>query len=1055
MAKKKSPAELKQEGVELAAQIAAVRKKPHNFALLMGKDGLFFETHLKKSPEILWRTAKKAGGGPKGVMGTVTAKGKIIEMNCLADGAPSSLPKLAKKHFAERGQPFKFILNMPGGTLSDGEDGEAPGEDLEPRRKALIAEFKKLAPDLKLVLDASDPETKKAMTAQAAEFTKQVKGEDLDRAEALLKELTAKSEEMKNKPRRDAGPSVPPPQGEKPGSVEAPQTGTPDAVRRAELTAEFVKLQPDLMKALASSNEGLRKKAKTLSDMFAQDMKAGNFDKAAKTLTLLKKTAQGGAKLPVDGGQVEGVKSIFDSIGEALGEGAAGLMKSFEETKAEIGDALDAAGDALNEAGEAIGDALEDLADGARDVLGILSEEDEANKDKVDDFGLSEDQQMVLVRAARDDPGAIAAALPVLEKIKTLKLPPKQFENLLAMSKSEPKAYEATVAAMANIDGAGAMDISVEAMTASLQKIETTTQKHREMLTKYYKDKAAQDKAEAAHKAAAKELADAKLAEQRAAAALKAYEDSLPADLSTLSEADRNAAVAESTRLINLHGDAKTATTAATTKEATAKTTLTTAQTTFNQTVSDYWAANTAKDQAIADNETLEDKRELVDAISFGPLSGDAKVPLDDEAKAKMIEAYGKSPDVGQEALNLIKTMDDPSVVVENVGAIVDRLNAGFADAKGKKLEVTKPDGTKGPPSDEASEAMAINALKLGASRGQEYFDGFNAYMDSGAQLKPDPCGGLDKEPGDLEAKDIDAAAQKRSAMVADGVIQGNGSVDFDSKKAKEAMDHVMFHPGSLMTYSPHGIDQIEKTQKLFTDDATKEKANEIIGDTELPDRGEPQRGRARRLIADTTGKSARRISDNDAKEAVLSAMMTPLSQGPVGSCFSTAPVRRLKETDPLKAMEAYSGIVNTGTVTMDDGSVYPANMSAHEGQNPLMRSWEYTIADAGANLDQSSRKTWDTGIALGDTEPAGKNLGGIKDLLDDPADWQGSGVLDPVTLEMDNGVEGRIKKAIREKFKYVYNAAPGSARDATSGGGDGRSTDGGYEIYYEGTLIN
>ena len=40
MATKKSPAELKKEGVELDVKIVAARRKPHNFAMLISKDGI-------------------------------------------------------------------------------------------------------------------------------------------------------------------------------------------------------------------------------------------------------------------------------------------------------------------------------------------------------------------------------------------------------------------------------------------------------------------------------------------------------------------------------------------------------------------------------------------------------------------------------------------------------------------------------------------------------------------------------------------------------------------------------------------------------------------------------------------------------------------------------------------------------------------------------------------------------------------------------------------------------------------------------------------------------
>ncbi|MCX7560259.1 hypothetical protein OS190_11825 [Sulfitobacter sp. F26204] len=1062
MATKKSPAELKKEGVELGAVIAAARKRTHNFAILLGKEGLVLETDIRKPPEALWRMAKKVGGGSKGAMGTMNVKGKIVELTCLADDPPTSLVRLGKEFFAERGLALKLALILPGDAADDSATDDT-AED-EKQRKALVSGFKALSNDLKEAMKNAGGDIAKSLANDAQSFDKLVKGDDLDAAQALLAKLkTEIAAALAIKPNtvaQDDGSSLAPagdgsgtPNAGKPVDrpAAAPDPKDADAKRRKALLAEYAAMQPDLIKAGASANPGAVKKVQMLSQMFVTELNAGNLDKAAKTLQLLKKTVQSVLKLPMADDKLKTAKDFFGGIGQSLGQDVSELTSS--------------AGEAASDIGDFFGGLAKGISETAHDVVGSLTDADEANKTKIDAYGLSDEQQLVLVHAARNDPAAITAALPVLDKIKTLKLPPAQFENLLALSKSEPKAYAATIAAMANIDATGAIDVSIAATTQSLKNVQAKKKVFREKLNNWDATEAAEKAAKEAYNTAFDAATAAANAEYEAALALQTYQATLPADLTTLSPVEQAAAAAEIARLNGVLGAARTAMTAANAAEAAALTAKNNASAAFVTAQSDYFTAQSALDAAVADNETLLDKRELIDAITFGPLSAEAKSPLSEEDKARVIEAYGKAPDVGQEALELIKKLEDPSLIVANVGAVVDRLDGGFADAKGNKLEITKPDGTKGPPSKAAAEAMAISALKLGSARGQEYFDGFNAYMDSGAQLKKDPCGGTDREPGDRDLN-IDAVAQKRSALMADAVIQGNGSVDFDSKNAKSAMDHILYHPGSLQTYSPHAIDEIDKTKKLFADPATKDRANEIIGDTKVAKRSEKQSGRARHIVADTTGKTPRNISHNDAKEAVLSAMMTPLSQGPVGSCFSTGPVRRMKETEPLKVMEKFSGIVNTGTVQAADrtvtdaagnvtvvpGDIYPANRSAHEGQNPLMRSLEYTIADAGANLAQSQTKNWDTGVVMGDTRPPGQNLSGIETMLDDPTQWAGTRAVDPATGEIDMGIEERIKKAISVKFKYVYNAAPGSKGDSSSG--DGRSTDGGYDVFVDGTKI-
>ncbi len=135
MATKKSPAELKAEGAAVSEQIALARKKTLNFALLMAKDGLILETDMRKDSEILWRNAKKTGGGgSKGAKGTMQVNGKVIEFTCTDDSAPGQLPKLFKKFLSERGQAYQVVMVTPSGALGDSDgagDGPDQGDDPE------------------------------------------------------------------------------------------------------------------------------------------------------------------------------------------------------------------------------------------------------------------------------------------------------------------------------------------------------------------------------------------------------------------------------------------------------------------------------------------------------------------------------------------------------------------------------------------------------------------------------------------------------------------------------------------------------------------------------------------------------------------------------------------------------------------------------------------------------------------------------------------------------------------------------------------------------------
>ncbi len=103
--------DLKAEGKDLSKLITDVRKRPHNFAMLIGKNGLVIEVDKKKSAEMMRKAAKNAGGG-RGTWGVMSIESKVIVLDCLVE-PPGNLLQAAKKHFAERGNPMRFDFRMP------------------------------------------------------------------------------------------------------------------------------------------------------------------------------------------------------------------------------------------------------------------------------------------------------------------------------------------------------------------------------------------------------------------------------------------------------------------------------------------------------------------------------------------------------------------------------------------------------------------------------------------------------------------------------------------------------------------------------------------------------------------------------------------------------------------------------------------------------------------------------------------------------------------------------------------------------------------------------
>ncbi len=138
MAKKPSPAELKKQGEELKKTFGAMRKVQHQFALQIGKEGIVFVADKKKPAAALWRAAKKDGGSSKGAMGTVTMKGKVMELDCEDPGAvPAGLARKAKVYFADRGQPAKVVIL---GVEEEGDDEDVTADEGTTEEAAAPAE---------------------------------------------------------------------------------------------------------------------------------------------------------------------------------------------------------------------------------------------------------------------------------------------------------------------------------------------------------------------------------------------------------------------------------------------------------------------------------------------------------------------------------------------------------------------------------------------------------------------------------------------------------------------------------------------------------------------------------------------------------------------------------------------------------------------------------------------------------------------------------------------------------------------------------------------------
>lgn len=200
----KSPADFKSEGAELKALLAKVKKKQHNCAILMSKDGIVIEVHIKKSPEVLLKAAKKAGGSAKGVWGTMTMDGQVIIIDPVNDKIPGNLTKIAKKFFAERGLKNRMEIKEPeeAGTPEAAEEEaaalqeEAAAQEEEAAAQAHEEESAEEEADTKAARAPQETKSASQASPAAAEDPRQKLQEKLKDIQPRIDELDADTESV-------------------------------------------------------------------------------------------------------------------------------------------------------------------------------------------------------------------------------------------------------------------------------------------------------------------------------------------------------------------------------------------------------------------------------------------------------------------------------------------------------------------------------------------------------------------------------------------------------------------------------------------------------------------------------------------------------------------------------------------------------------------------------------------------------------------------------------------------------------------------------------------
>ena len=430
-------------------------------------------------------------------------------------------------------------------------------------------------------------------------------------------------------------------------------------------------------------------------------------------------------------------------------------------------------------------------------------------------------------------------------------------------------------------------------------------------------------------------------------------------------------------------------------------------------------AAEAALAKAMEFEKAAKGKGLLEEAITTGPLSPGANRKLPPEAALELVKGAGRDPDLTGIAMEAARTGEHPEAAAMNLGRVIDLKDGGF-EANGTRF---KP---------EQSAEYAAQVLRMGGHAGPEYFGRMDDYMASGRQFQRNPT-------NELPATSFGELEQKRSLAVGQAMIGADGALALESQGAKDALGDALFNPDVLANPRPALTAHMLGTVSFLQDPANAATASATL--QAIPD--PPTDPNAQSLLRRANGLGPTDpVTQEHAQGAVMASMLKPLDQGPVGSCFSTAPTRRMRETDPLAAMGAYAQIAGTGKYDPPFGPEVAVVTNTPPGDDPVMRSWEYSLATSTAQRATSAdRNTL--------TYATGQGLTGLTDAMKAKA-MEGTGGLSPADLAAKQLAEdtkaalqlSKLKNDVGAAFTFIYDPM-----SVTGVGADGSSDRGRYII--------
>lgn len=428
----------------------------------------------------------------------------------------------------------------------------------------------------------------------------------------------------------------------------------------------------------------------------------------------------------------------------------------------------------------------------------------------------------------------------------------------------------------------------------------------------------------------------------------------------------------------------------------------------------DVDAAQARVDAAVAFEKAARGKAALDEALSFGPLSADSRQTFKDGTSAKLVAAFVKDPDLATAGVKAAAKGAYPDAVADALDGVIKARQARFSDGK-----VAFAD-------DRFAAEYAEKIVGMGADVGPGYFARLDAYLATGRQFVTDPLGdgaidatqGTEKEQKDKRKK----KAQMRSVALARGMLKPDGTINPDRREARQAVGDLLFNPEVLSTPMAAMNGHVLATLDMLGEPGKTADASKIL--TGL----KPMKGSARKLVRRAVGKSqGTTVGRDDARVAIMASMLKGIDQDDVGSCFSTAPLRKLRQDDPMAVMRMYAEAATAGTVTPVNGPAVPVVTTIAPHEDPLLRTVEYSVASSMARQAKSDeRHELSAMMAPG--------LGKVADAIE--SSWiKKNPVKGFFKSYLKGGASAVLQQKMADAFEHVYDPTSqvGSSADGNS----------------------